>query len=167
MVSAERFIQLLEAHGFNFFAGVPCSLFGGAIQLLERRSDLVYVPAVREDEALGIATGGYLAGKQPAVFMQNSGLGNCLNVLTSLNLIYLIPALIIMSWRGFEGKDAPEHIMMGRSMQRILSDVGLPHRPIDASAEDGSVAQDLAWALEVIRGQQIPAVLLLKKGVLC
>ena len=161
VVSSERFVKLLEENGFDFFAGVPCSLFGGTVQILERRNDLNYVSAVREDDALGIASGASLAGKQPAVLMQNSGLGNCLNVITSLNLIYKIPVLIIMTWRGFGGVDAPEHIVMGKSIERLLGDVGLPYRILSAE----TMPEEIRWAVEIIRHRKIPPVLLLKKGV--
>jgi sulfopyruvate decarboxylase subunit alpha len=161
VVSSDRFVKLLEENGFDFFAGVPCSLFGGMVQILERRNDLTYISAVREDDALGIASGASLAGKQPAVLMQNSGLGNCLNVIASLNLIYKIPVLIIMTWRGFGGVDAPEHIVMGKSLERLLADVGLPYRILLAE----TMAEEIRWAVEIIRQQKIPPVLLLKKGV--
>ena len=35
----------------------------------------------------------------------------CYTKLLRLNLIYKIPVLVIMSWRGHLGKDAPEHII--------------------------------------------------------
>ncbi len=37
---------------------------------------------------MGLAVGWSVAGLKPVVFTQNSGPGYCLNVLTSLNLIY-------------------------------------------------------------------------------
>ncbi|HBH79831.1 MAG TPA: sulfopyruvate decarboxylase subunit alpha, partial [Nitrospira sp.] len=74
----------MQDMGVNFFTGVPDSILGGIIaELMIRR---LYVPAVREDEAVGIAAGAYMAGRVPAVLMQNSGLGTCLNTLISLNL---------------------------------------------------------------------------------
>jgi sulfopyruvate decarboxylase alpha subunit len=163
MIPAAQFIKLLEESGFDFFTGVPCSLFCGAIQILEQRKDLVYIPAVREDDALGIASGAYLGGRRPAVLIQNSGLGNCLNVITSLNIIYKIPVLIVMTWRGFGGIDAPEHIVMGKNLERLLADVGLPYRILAPE----TLAEEIRWAADHIRKEKLPAVLLLKKGVLC
>ena len=49
---------------------------------------------MREDSALGLAAGAYLGGRQPVVFMQNSGLGVSMNALVSLHQIYDIPALL-------------------------------------------------------------------------
>src|SRR3989338_1654759 len=91
--------EILRAEGFNFFTGVACSLLASLIRQLEEKEPK-YIPAAREDLAVGLASGAYLAGKWPVVLMQNSGLGYCLNALTSLNLIYKIPMLIVVGFRG-------------------------------------------------------------------
>lgn len=127
MTPAE-FCQVLKRRGFNFASGVPCSILGGVIDCLSDDPEVTYVPATREDEAIGIATGAYLAGKKPLVLMQNSGLGNCINALTSLVLLYKIPLLLLVSWRGEKGDDTPEHIIMGDAMMRILDNIGLEAR---------------------------------------
>ena len=113
-LTSQSFIERLIQEDYKFFTGVPCSLLSGLIYELEdQKVEARYVPSVREDAAVGLCVGAYLAGAKPVLLMQNSGLGYCLNAFTSLNLIYKIPALVIMSWRGKAGKDAPEHIIMG------------------------------------------------------
>ena len=108
MFPADRFVDALLAAGIDCFTGVPCSLVAPVIAELERRG--LYHGETREDAALGFAAGAYMAGKLPAVIMQNSGLGVSLNALGSLHLLYEMPCLILVTWRGFEGKDAPEHL---------------------------------------------------------
>jgi sulfopyruvate decarboxylase subunit alpha len=93
--------------------------------------------------------------------MQNSGLGTSLNALISLNLIYQQPCLLIISWRGFEGKDAPEHLVMGQSMTQVLDAVRIPHRTLS----EPTMVEDLRWMAERFMKQRIPIALLLKKGV--
>ncbi len=114
----------LKELGFDFFTGVPCSILKSIIIVLGDE----YIPSVREDAALGLAAGAYLGGKKPCVLMQNSGLGYSLNVLTSLNLIYGIPVLLLVSYRGFKGKDAPEHLIMGRHCVELMSTFKIPHK---------------------------------------
>ena len=102
MIESDVFVQALQDIGVDFFTGVPDSILGGIIaELMERR---LYTPAVREDEAVAMAAGAYMAGKIPAVLMQNSGLGTSLNTLISLNMIYCQPCILIVSWRGYQGK---------------------------------------------------------------
>jgi phosphonopyruvate decarboxylase len=112
-VTGGELADLLEAQGYDFFTGVPCSLIESLIAALETHPRLPYVPAVREDVAVGIAAGAWLAGGRPMVLMQNSGLGTSMNALVSLSLLYRLPALLLVTWRGYAGKDAPEHLLMG------------------------------------------------------
>lgn len=114
----------LKDLGFDFFTGVPCSLLGGIIDALAGE----YIPAVREDIALGMAAGAYLGGRKSCVLMQNSGLGYSLNVLTSLNMIYDIPVLMLVSFRGYGGNDAPEHLIMGRHCVELVKTFGISNR---------------------------------------
>src|SRR5947208_11572944 len=132
-IPAKDFVSLLQDVGFDFFTGVPDSTLGGIIAtLIERR---VYIPAVREDEAVGLAAGAYMGGKIPVVLMQNSGLGTSLNALISLNLIDLQPCLLLVSWRGHDGKDAPEHLVMGQVMTKMLHLERITHRPVPAETK--------------------------------
>lgn len=159
MIDSDEFVQALQDLGVNFFTGIPDSILGGIIaELMIRRA---YVPAVREDEAVGMAAGAYMGGRVPAVLMQNSGLGTCLNTLMSLNLIYRQPCLLIVSWRGQGGTDAPEHIVMGEVMPQLLETVRIPYRTLT----EKTFAEDLRWVVETLMKRQIPVVLILTKGV--
>ena len=128
----DRFVDRLLAAGFDFFAGVPCSLVKTLLAELERRR--LYLGETREDAALGVAAGAYLAGRTPVVIMQNSGLGVSLNALGSLHLLYRIPALLLVTWRGYQGEDAPEHLVMGEVLPRLLELFGIPFRAPGAEA---------------------------------
>lgn len=64
--------------------GVPCSC------LKDRIKD-VDINCVSEEEAMALAAGAYLAGKKPVVYMQNSGLCRCLDIILSLYKPYGIP----------------------------------------------------------------------------
>ena len=159
VIDSDVFVQAMQDLGVNFFTGVPDSILGGIIAELMIRG--VYIPAVREDEAVGMAAGAYMAGRFPAVLMQNSGLGTCLNTLISLNLIYRQPCLLIVSWRGHGGSDAPEHLVMGEVMPQLLDTVRIPHRTLT----EKTAVEDFRWMAETLRQKQIPVVLILTKGV--
>src|SRR5256886_11041373 len=123
-VPADRFVDRLLAAGFDFFVGVPCSLVKTLLAELERRG--LYLGETREDAALGVAAGAYLAGRTPVVIMQNSGLGVSLNALGSLHLLYRIPALLLVTWRGRQGADAPGHRATGGVPPRLLEPFRVP-----------------------------------------
>ena len=154
-------LRSLESYGFNFFTGVACSLLASLIEELSR-DPVGYLPAVREDLAVGLASGATLSGRWPAVLMQNSGLGYCLNALTSLNLIYRIPLLLVVGFRGYQGKDAPEHEVMGRHGEAILKEVGIPVW----IPEPETLSEAIGQADAGMRKDRIPAAIFIRPGVL-
>ncbi|HVG80445.1 MAG TPA: thiamine pyrophosphate-dependent enzyme [Patescibacteria group bacterium] len=160
MISGREFASGLEHHGFDFFTGVPCSLIEDLIAVLERGRQ-PYVAAVREDSAVGLAAGAWLGGRRPVVLMQNSGLGTSLNALASLSLMYGFPALLLVTWRGFGGKDAPEHILMGEISPPLLDLLGVPHRVLAVD----SLHRDLAWARAEMESRMQPVALLVPPRV--
>jgi phosphonopyruvate decarboxylase len=172
---AARFLAALERSGFDFFTGVPCSLLSSFWTLLERLPAGRYVPAVREDSALGLAAGAWLGGRRPCVLMQNSGLGVSVNALASLHLLYEIPALLVITWRGEGGSagapagstapegfvDAPEHWIMGEITRGQLDLLGIPWAVLDPARIEEQV-RDAAATLETTRR---PAALIVRKGI--
>jgi phosphonopyruvate decarboxylase len=162
MPKSTAFLSALEANGYDFFCGVPCSLPKGVIRRFDQEPRWGYVSATREDSAVGLAAGAWMGGRKPAVFMQNSGLGVCLNALVSLNVIYEIPTLIVVSWRGEGGKDAPEHIVMGAIMDKYFDMIGLPWRVLSA---DG-IEEDVAAISRTIDERRVPGALIVPKGIL-
>jgi sulfopyruvate decarboxylase subunit alpha len=160
-LTSQAFIDRLIRENFKFFTGVPCSLLSGLISHLEEVEEAKYIPSVREDAAVGLCAGAYLSGSLPVLLMQNSGLGYCLNAFTSLNLIYRIPVLVIMSWRGQGGKDAPEHIIMGDIDQKLLETAGMDY----AILKPDNCDQVLATAMKKINEEKLPYTLVVEKGL--
>lgn len=160
MVTASFFWQVLLKHGFSFSSGVPCSLLTEILNNIPENVD--YIPATREDNALGVTSGAYLAGRKSLILIQNSGLGNIVNGLTSFNLIYKIPVLMIISWRGEPGKpDAPEHSVMGPKTLPLLQELGLPYKILSEE-----VKNEVNWASETMEKKKIPVALILRKGLI-
>jgi len=93
--------------------------------------------------------------------MQNSGLGTSLNALASLSLMYGLPALVVVTWRGHEGKDAPEHILTGRITPQILDLLGMPYRVLSAE----SAAADVAWAAKKMDTRMQPVAIVVPPRV--
>src|ERR1700744_1663800 len=130
MITAQDFLTGVGRQGFDFYTGVPCSFLTPLINGVLSDRALAYVGAASEGEAVAIAAGAWLAGRNTAVMCQNSGLGNAVNPLTSLNTPFRIPTLLIVTWRGQPGlKDEPQHELMGRITQNLLSLMELPHLP--------------------------------------
>ena len=71
-------------------------------------------------QAIGIAVGAELAGKKACVYLQNSGLGNTINPLTSLCLPHGIEPLLIIGHRH----TLPQHRIMGETDDDLLKLIG-------------------------------------------
>src|SRR3989442_6143072 len=117
-IPAKDFVSLLQDAGFDFFTGVPDSTLGGIIAtLIERR---VYIPAVREDEAVGLAAGAYMGGRIPAAVMEKSRVGNSLDPLISLKPVYLQPCLLLGSLRGPDREESPSPLLVGTGHTQMV-----------------------------------------------
>ena len=122
MISANFLINQLTKYGYSFFSGVPCSYLTSVINTVINSKKIKYIGATSEGEAVGIASGAWLAGKKSVVMIQNSGLGNTINPLTSLNYPFNIPILLITTWRGEPKiKDEPQHELMRKITKNILT----------------------------------------------
>ena len=109
----------LISKGYNFFTGVPDSAlkpFQNAI--LE--SNFEHVIATNEGQAVGIAFGAEITGKKTCVYLQNSGLGNIINPLTSLCIPFKVEPLLIIGHRH----TLEQHKVMGESDEKILKAIG-------------------------------------------
>ncbi len=129
-MKAEDFISQIKRIGIETVTGIPdstlkqfCNYMNG-----EGCTEFAhYVPA-NEGAAVGIAVGTYLAtGKPACIYMQNSGIGNVVNPVTSIahEEVYDIPILFVTGWRGEpKSNDEPQHKFMGKitkSMFEVLN----------------------------------------------
>ncbi|MBY9001693.1 MAG: sulfopyruvate decarboxylase subunit alpha, partial [Candidatus Heimdallarchaeota archaeon] len=132
MIDSSDFLYFMLDKGFTFSTGVPCSYFKDLLIALEKETEIIYLPATREDEAMGIAAGYFLGGGKTFLIMQNSGLANIGDAFTSLTQLYNIPLLLFVSYRGLESdKDFPEHIIMGDVMKPVLEAYQIPYWTIE------------------------------------
>lgn len=162
MISAEAFLEPARARGFDFYTGVPCSFLTPIINRVIGDPAVTYVGATVESEAAAIAAGAWLAGRRTVVMCQNSGLGNMVNPLTSLNCPFRIPALLIVTWRGQPGiRDEPQHALMGQITQALLETMGIAHRPFPRT--EGAVAGALAVAERAMERTSLPFALIMER----
>lgn len=163
MISADAFLEPALARGFSFYTGVPCSFLTPLINRVISDPALAYVGAASEGEAVAIAAGAWLAGRQTVVMCQNSGLGNTVNPLTSLNYPFRIPTLMIVTWRGQPGlKDEPQHALMGRVMGPLLDTIAVGYAGFPRDAV--TVAEALDAAERAMAQDALPFALVMEKG---
>ncbi len=119
MIDTLLFGKNLKKLGFDFYSGVPCSYQTSLINYAVNYFD--FVMSSNEGDAVAICSGAALSGKKPVVLMQNSGLGNAVSPLTSLNYTFKIPILGFVSHRGQPKiTDEPQHKLMGEITTGLL-----------------------------------------------
>ena len=163
MIQARDFIDAAAAYGYAHYAGVPCSFLTPFINTVIDADELSYISAANEGDAVAIAAGQALAGKRAVAMMQNSGLGNAVSPLTSLNWVFRLPVLLIVTWRGApEVTDEPQHELMGQITTDMLETMEIPWEffPQEAQAIDAALAR----AEDHMQATGRPYCLLMKKG---
>jgi phosphonopyruvate decarboxylase len=163
MIGAHSFLGAAAERGFAFYTGVPCSFLTPVINAVISDRAITYVGAANEGEAVAIAAGAWLAGRKTVVMCQNSGLGNTVNPLTSLNFPFRIPTLMIVTWRGQPGlKDEPQHELMGQVTGALLKTMRIPYGVFPDTEEAVAGALDEADTRMTKTG--LPFAFIMEKG---
>ena len=152
MIRPSFFIDTLQKHDIDFYAGVPDSLLKNICAYISDHLDSRHnIIAANEGGAVGIAAGYHLAtSKIPVVYMQNSGEGNIINPLASLTdkEVYNIPVLLLIGWRGKPGvHDEPQHVKQGKVTLPLLDTMGINYQvlSLDESVAETQIAEAVAY----------------------
>lgn len=163
MINADDFLGPAREEGFDFYTGVPCSYLTPLINRVIDDPANRYVGAASEGEAIGIAAGAWLAGRQTVVMCQNSGLGNAVNPLTSLNAPFQIPTLLIVTWRGQPGlADEPQHQLMGEITPTLLDTLRIPYRTFPSNSDE--IAPAIAAMSASLAETRLPFAFIMEKS---
>ena len=164
MIETPTFYNALIEKGWDTFFGVPDSLLKDiCAYITEKASRANHIITANEGNAVGLASGHYLATGKPAiVYLQNSGLGNTINPLLSLadKAVYKIPMILMIGWRGEPGvKDEPQHVTQGRLTESLLDTLEIPYRILSEHYQE-----DLDQLERWIQENGKPVALLVRKN---
>ena len=163
MINAEAFIEAARGLGFTHYAGVPCSYLTPFINYVINDEQLTYISSANEGDAVATAGGLTAGGARAVAMMQNSGLGNAVNPLTSLANTFDIPVLLIVTHRGKPGRrDEPQHELMGKITGGLFDLMEIPWEPFPAVERD--IGPALERADRYLTGRQRPYALLMEQG---
>lgn len=167
-MKTEQFIKRVQGLGIKSLIGVPDSTLKQFCEYINtdgKDEFRHYVPA-NEGAAIGLATGVYLATGHPAcIYMQNSGLGNTVNPVTSLihREVYDIPMLMLIGWRGEPGvHDEPQHKFMGRITEELLSVLEISYGVISSETTEQNMEQIFREAAKMLENKRQYAIIIKK-----
>jgi len=155
-LKAELLTSYIKRLGIEVITGVPDSTLKEFCDYIHaEEKELASYTAPNEGAAVGIAAGVYLGtGKPACVYMQNSGIGNAVNPITSIAHaeVYNIPMFFIVGYRGsVDLKDEPQHKFMGRITETMLGCLEIEYTVIDNSVTESrmdEIFQNVSAALK-------------------
>jgi sulfopyruvate decarboxylase alpha subunit len=122
--------QVLKRNEIRLVPYVPDRVLTTLIKNLHADPYFTTFPTAREEEAVGIVSGAWMAGMKGAVLMQTSGFATLANVLASLAVPYQIPLIMFVSERGTLGEFNYGQSLVCRTMRPVLDSLALEHHTI-------------------------------------
>jgi len=159
--AAAAIVAGLKRAGVDFVATLPDEKMIELIRVVEKDSDLKHVPLCREEEGIGICAGAYLAGKTPAIIMQNAGFLNSCNALTTTSLQFQIPLLMLIYYAGDRGDRG--FTTLGSVTEPVLQAMGFRSYVLRRAEE---IDELLSGAQVLADDSKKPVAVLLTKSVL-
>ncbi len=139
MVWPEIVLECLKQNDIRVLSYVPDAMVWKVLEKAQTDPFFTMVRATREDEAIGVVSGAYMGGSRGAVFMQSSGLGNCVNALGSLCIVMRVPVPMFINMRGDMGEYNYAQVPVGRAVRPIMDALGLDHFTLTRQDEVGKI----------------------------
>jgi sulfopyruvate decarboxylase subunit alpha len=124
--NSQLIYDALKACDVKIISALPETWLVHLIRLADEDPEMALVRIAREEEAIGISAGAYLAGARSALLMQNHGFLAAINPLVSLALLYKIPLVMLISYRGHMGEKDPWQTQGGLLTEPILRAMNIP-----------------------------------------
>jgi sulfopyruvate decarboxylase subunit alpha len=124
---AEVLIEAYKDSKVNLITYIPDNTLAIPLKIMEKDPFFRLIPVSREEEGIGVSSGAYAAGQRSGIFMQSSGLGNCVNALGSLNVPARIPIPMLINLRGHIGETSTAQFPMGQAARPVLDALGILH----------------------------------------
>ncbi len=159
--SAEVF-DVLRRKSIRLVATVPDGGLTRLLNLCEPSTEVRVVTLTTEEEGIGVLTGAWLGGERGALFMQSSGVGNCVNTL-SLPRVCGAPCLMLVTMRGQWGEFNPWQVPMGSAVRPVFEAMGVHCYPVDRAEE---VAPTFAAAADLAFNSMASAAVLVSQRVI-
>ncbi|NKB62612.1 MAG: hypothetical protein GKR95_10985 [Gammaproteobacteria bacterium] len=142
MTNAETIWAALSKIGVSKVAYNPCNKLNAVMQQVPGSIDVMHI--TKESAGLGLCFGRSLAAKRSAMFIQNTGLGNLITELYTLQKLYQVALPIFVSWRGYYKEPIEAQVLFGQKVESLLQAVDVEYT-ICKSADD---LVDLEQSLE-------------------
>ncbi len=153
----------LKACDVRIISALPETWLVHLLRMAEEDPDVTLVRLAKEEEGIGISAGAHLAGVNSALLMQNHGFLAAINPIVSLALLYKLPLLMLISYRGHFGEKDPWQTQGGLATEPILRALNIPIWHLDKP--DG-VARRIKDAQTLAHASLHPVAVLLERELM-
>jgi sulfopyruvate decarboxylase alpha subunit len=126
----EIVLATLKANDVRLIVYVPDRVLTQLIAALHADNFFTVFAATREEEAIGVVSGAFMAGLRGAVLMQTSGFATLPNAIASLVAPSQIPALLFVSERGTLGEFNLGQALVAKIMRPVLDALAIENHTI-------------------------------------
>ena len=126
VANSKLIYDALKACDVKIISALPETWLVHLIRMADEDPDMILVRLAKEEEGIGISAGAHLAGVNSALLMQNHGFLAAINPIVSLALLYKVPLLLLISYRGHMGEKDPWQTQGGMATEPILRALNIP-----------------------------------------
>jgi sulfopyruvate decarboxylase subunit alpha len=126
VTNSRLIFDALKACDVKILSALPETWLVHLMHMADEDPDTILVRLAKEEEGIGISAGAHLAGVNSALLMQNHGFLASINAIVSLALLYKIPLLMLISYRGHMGEKDPWQTQGGLATEPILRALNIP-----------------------------------------
>src|SRR5450755_808171 len=126
VTNSRLIFDALKACDVKIMSALPETWLVHLLRMADDDPDMTLVRIAKEEEAVGISAGAHLAGVNSALLMQNHGFLAAINPIVSLALLYKIPLLMLISYRGHMGERDSWQTQGGMVTEPLLKTLGIP-----------------------------------------
>jgi len=142
-------VGALKANDVRLVTYIPDNVLSPLIQAVHDDPFFKVICPAREEEAVGIVAGAWMAGMRGITLMQTSGFATLPNAIASLAVPFQIPVLMMVSERGTLGEFNIGQSLVARTMRPVLDCLAVEHHTMTRLDEvefivDRSITQAVA-----------------------
>ena len=150
---AKRLVQSLKDAGINFVTYLPETRLSQIIPLLRDDPDLELIAVSSEQEAVTIAAGATLGGKQAAVYMENTGIYVSSYSLLTVGKQLGVPVLLIVGYLGGvpDQRNSFLYATIGKHTIPVLQGMGIDYMLLEDGVNLEGKIQDAVRGANALR----------------
>jgi sulfopyruvate decarboxylase TPP-binding subunit len=130
---ANRLVQGLKKAGINFVTYLPETRLSQIVPLIRNDPEMELVAVSSEQEAVTIAVGATLGGKQAAVYMENTGIYvSCYSLLVTGKQLG-VPVLLVIGYLGGvpDQRNSFLYATIGNHTTPVLEGLGIEYKILE------------------------------------